>query len=71
MSVDPRIAKAIREAVDDARQPGTVADRLLAWFEGIAEGKERLEDPDAVERRLELLFEATVAHNANHEKGDA
>jgi len=60
MSVDDKIVEAVRNATEYARQPEAVADRLLAWFEGLSGGSENLEDPDSVERYLETLFQATV-----------
>jgi len=60
MSVDPRISQAVRHAVDEARQRTAVADRLLAWFEGLSTGNETLEDPDSVKRHVELLFDAVL-----------
>ncbi len=69
MAIDARISDAVRTATDDTGQPRTVADRLLAWFKGLASGNERLEDPDTVERHLELLFQATIVPDVDRDGG--
>lgn len=65
MSVDPRIAQAIRQVVENARQPNAVADRFLAWYEGLSTGNENLEDPDSVKRHMEVLFDAVLIADDN------
>ena len=67
MSIDQKITDAIRGAVASAGQPEAVALRLVAWFESLAEGNERLEDPDSVERHFDLLFQATVVPGADRD----
>lgn len=70
MSVDARISDALRQAVEDARQPRAVAERLLAWFEGLSTGNESLEDPDSVKRHMEVLFDAVMAEDEADGGGD-
>lgn len=62
MSLDPRIKSAVQEAVQELGQPSTVADRLVAWLESIADGNEQLSDRDSVHRRLELLYDSVVVN---------
>lgn len=71
MSVDERIADAVRQAVERAGQPVAVADRLLAWFEGLATGNESLEDPDSVKRHVEVLFDAVWVADDEGDGGEA
>lgn len=71
MSVDPRISQAVSQAVQHAGQPGAVADRLLAWFEGLSTGNESLEDPDSVKRHVEVLFDAVVVTDDEADGGEA
>ena len=69
MSVDDKIVEAIRRATEDAGQPQSVADQMWAWFEGLSGGNERLEDPDSVDRHLELLFQATTVPGCDLDGG--
>lgn len=57
MSTDAKIQKAIKEAVTDFGQNEGLADKLIAWFEAVANGNENLANKDSVSRRLELLYE--------------
>lgn len=56
MSTDAKIQKAIREAVADFGQNEGLADKLIAWFEAVANGNENLANKDSVSRRLDLLY---------------
>lgn len=56
--IDQRIESAIREAVEMHNQPDAVADKIVKWFESVADGNESIEDKDDYRRRLETLFDA-------------
>ncbi len=57
MITDAKIQEAIREAVADFGQNEGLADKLIAWFEAVANGNESLANKDSVSRRLDLLYE--------------
>ena len=63
--MDTRIRDAIKEAVKECRQGSGLANKLIAWFDGLASGNESLEDRDSVARHLELLYEATKIEDEN------
>jgi hypothetical protein len=56
--IDPRIESAIREAVRDHGQPDKLADRIVKWFEDVAEGNESLDEKEDYMRRLDVIFDA-------------
>lgn len=58
MSADVEIRQAITEAVARANQPGTVATKLLAWFDAASLGNEALVDRELVRRHLDLVLQA-------------
>lgn len=60
MTLDPRIKDAITEAARDLNQKKELTDKLIAWFEALADGNESLDDRDSVYRRLELLYDSTI-----------
>jgi hypothetical protein len=60
--IDPRIESAIQEAVEDHGQPKKVADRIIKWFEEVANGNESLEDKQDYKRRLDVIFDAVELH---------
>ena len=59
MSLDVKVKNAIESAVQDANQPTSVANRLIAWFEAINDGNEDLNDMAQVNQRLEILYDGT------------
>ena len=56
MAVDPKIADAIQQVVQDAGQSEALARRLIAWFSAIASGNEDINDRQSANRHLELLY---------------
>lgn len=56
MPTDPKIREAIEEAVRNANQPSTLAAKIVAWFEAMASGNERVDDTAEADRHLELLY---------------
>ncbi|WP_406260201.1 CxC ATPase DNA modification system associated small protein [Streptomyces chartreusis] len=62
MSLDPKIVKAIEEAVAEADQEPALARRLVAWMQAITSGSEDPNDVSRAERHLELLYEGTTAN---------
>lgn len=61
MALDPRIQKAIRDAVTKEGQGKALTDKISTWFEALANGSESFGDADSVHRRVELLFQSTEA----------
>ena len=57
MNTDAKIQEAIKEAVADFDQNEGLADKLIAWFESVANGNENLANKELVSRRLDLLYE--------------
>lgn len=70
MAIDTRIMQAIKEAVEEAGQPETLAHRLIAWFEAVTSGNEDINDKATTARHLEVLFEGTVVQDADEEEED-
>ena len=64
MAVDDTIQQAIRAAVFQNRQGKAVADKLIKWFDEIQSGNERIDDRDAVYRRLDTLCAAVAVELA-------
>jgi hypothetical protein len=56
--MDSRIKSSIRTAVDEEGQPDYVAEKLIKWFENVANGNETLEDKSDWKRRVEGLYDA-------------
>ena len=56
--IDDRIESAIRESVETYNQPEAVAEKIIKWFENVADGNESIEEKDDNHRRLESLFDA-------------
>ena len=56
MIVDPKIVTSIEETVREEGQSEALARRLVAWFEAIASGNEDINDKQASNRHLELLY---------------
>lgn len=67
MPIDARIRDAIRESVHTARQPTVLARRLEAWFDAVSSGNEDINDPEAAERHLEVLFDCTIVEDVDSE----
>ena len=61
MTVDPRIAQAIVEAVEENGQGKALARLLIAWFDAIASSNENINDRQSANRHLELLYGGTKA----------
>ena len=56
MSVDTKIKEAIETSVSDSEQPKGLSRMLIRWFEAIAVGNEEIDDKQATDRHLELLY---------------
>lgn len=54
--MDPKIIASIEEAVREEGQSEALARRLVAWFGAIASGNEDINDKQASNRHLELLY---------------
>lgn len=65
MDVDSLIRGSIDEAVERNGQPRELATRLAAWFEALASGNERADDPVSVRRFVEILYSTAVSVNGN------
>lgn len=59
MIVDPKIIVSIEEAAREEGQSKALARRLVAWFGAIASGNEDINDKQASNRHLELLYNET------------
>lgn len=57
--MDLKITEAIDTAVGEAGQPEGIARKLTRWFEAVASGNEDLNDTQATDRHLRLLYEET------------
>lgn len=64
MSLDPKIAEAIREAVAEAGQSKALARQLIAWMGAVASGNEDPSDAASAGRHLELLYNETDVASA-------
>jgi hypothetical protein len=56
--MDSRIKSSIRTAVEEEGQPVQVAEKLIKWFENVANGNETLEEKSDYKRRVEGLYDA-------------
>jgi CxC ATPase-based modification system component len=71
VSIDSRIKNAIIDAVKEAQQTSSLADKLIAWFEALATENESLDDRESVSRHLEILYQVTeVEIEDNEGSGD-
>jgi hypothetical protein len=61
MSLDKRVVVAIQEAVRELGESPALAQKIVAWMDSLAEGNARLEDRDATQRQVELLYEEVVS----------
>lgn len=59
MALDNRIEEAIKAAVREAGQSDALARRLIAWMTALVTENEDINNSDAAERHLELLFDET------------
>ena len=57
MAIDPRIREAIEVAVEEDGQDASLSRKLVAWFEELSSGNERIDD---AERHLKLLYDSTT-----------
>ena len=62
--LDSKISEAITEATRAHRQPSGLAEKLIRWMDDLVRDPENLNDSDAVDRRLELLYSATETDHA-------
>ncbi|MER6329136.1 CxC ATPase DNA modification system associated small protein [Streptomyces sp. NPDC001034] len=69
MSLDTKISHAIREAVANAGQEPTLANRLITWMEAVTSGSADPNDPSDADRRLDLLFTGTEIQDVNQNSG--
>lgn len=56
--MDSRIKSSIRTAVEEEGQPEQVAEKLIKWFENVANGNETLEEKSDYKRRVKGLYDA-------------
>lgn len=56
MSVDPKLAAAVREAVSNAGQSESLARKLNAWLSAVADGNEDINDQSQADRHLEFIY---------------
>ena len=58
--LDPIISDSIAESASRLGQPAGLADKLARWMDDLVRDAETLDDRDAVDRRLDLLFAAAT-----------
>ena len=58
MAVDKTIRAAVEEVVREKGQSTQLAKKILAWLDVVASGSEDVNDPEAAQRHLEVLFAA-------------
>lgn len=58
--MDSRIKSSIRTAVEEEEQPEQVAEKLIKWFENVANGNETLDDKSDYKRRVKGLYDAVM-----------
>ena len=58
MSIDPKIAEAIEEAVAETKQSKALSQKIIAWTEAVMSGNESAQDAQSAQRRLDLLYDA-------------
>ena len=64
--MDPKIVASIEEAVREEGQSEALARRLVAWFGAIASGNEDINDKQASNRHLELLYNEAELPESNN-----
>ena len=70
MSIDPKIAEAIEEAVAQTNQSKALSQKIIAWTEAIMSGNESVQDAQSAQRRLDPLYE-TVQTSGNVSNSDS
>lgn len=68
MSLDSKVTEGIRDAVAEAGQDPKLAQRLIAWMTAVTSGNEDVNDTDAAERRLDVLYESTTTSRRDAEE---
>ncbi|MFJ7593337.1 CxC ATPase DNA modification system associated small protein [Streptomyces sp. NPDC097617] len=68
MSLDSKVTEGIRNAVAEAGQDPKLAQRLIAWMTAVTSGNEDVNDSDAAERRLDVLYESTTTSRRDAEE---
>ncbi|HEX9951265.1 MAG TPA: hypothetical protein VGB53_05815 [Rubricoccaceae bacterium] len=63
--LDPKISEAISESALELGQPSGLADKLVRWMDDLARDAETLDDRDAVNRRLDLIYAAAATEHGN------
>lgn len=56
--MDDRIKQCIQTAVSKEGQPDHVADKLIKWFENVANGNESISKESTYRRRVEGLYDS-------------
>lgn len=54
------LTNAIMQAVKEQGQPETLANAINKWIQELANGNERINDEEAVQRRIEILLGQTT-----------
>ena len=60
MSLNLKIAEAIWMAVQETGQNESLSRGLIAWFDAVSSGNEKLTDKESTSRRLERIYGDTV-----------
>ncbi|MFC1953999.1 CxC ATPase DNA modification system associated small protein [Chloroflexota bacterium] len=68
MSLDYIVYEAVKNAVEEAGQSESLAEKIIAWIVAISSGNEHLDDADNAYRRSKLLYDDTeVAEDSEEE----
>ena len=68
MSLDYIVHEAIKNAVEDAGQSESLADKIIAWVDALASGNENIDDVDNSYRRARLVYEDTEVSEDQEEE---
>ena len=59
MSIDSKVHESVKKAVEDARQPESLATKIIAWLDSVVSGNEDINDSESALRHLELIYGET------------
>ncbi len=63
--LDSNISEAISDAAQEQGQPPGLAEKLVRWMDDLVRHVDTLDDRDAVDRRLGLLYETAVVERTD------
>ncbi len=66
MTMDPRIREAIEAAVEEDGQDASLSRKLVAWFEALSSGNERINNGES---RPDLIYDSTTLRSGSTPDG--